>query len=139
MFVPIPLEVGHAETIAHAYTRLIAIMFFVGYTVHVLVQIDDLVRDKTNGATSRVRVFKMNSIRIIGRLWWNFIIFGIIWRYPSLIPTGIGLLGVNVSPNVAAVLTLPMNVWFAGGWGYGLDSLLSYIPKLRNVVPPPIS
>ena len=125
-----------AVEIAQHYRIAIVAVFVVGYAVHVLMQIDAVARAKNNPINSRLQILEQNWIRLLGRFFTSFLVFTGFWQHPSAIATLIGYTGATLPPNLVAVLTLPMNLWFAGVWGYGVDSLLAYIPILKNLSPP---
>ena len=129
---------GHAEVVASAYTHWIAGSFVLGYLCHVLWQVNAAAKAPNNGETSPLKIIQSNSIAIFVRFVLSGAAFDILWRYPSFIPKGLGLLGMNVSDGVASVLTWPMVPVFALLYGYAMDSILAFIPKLKNYIPPPI-
>jgi hypothetical protein len=134
-----PIDAVTADSISSRYYHLIEIMFAVGYLMHVLYQVNAAATAKNNPINSRLTILRNSSIQIVVRFFMNVLLFGLIWHYPSVIASGLGDVGVNLSPNMTAILTLPMNPLIAGGWGYCIDSLLAFIPLLKNAVPPPIN
>lgn len=134
-----PMDALSAEAISSRYVHLIEIMFGVGYIMHVLYQVNAAATAKNNPINSRLKILQNSSIQIVVRFFINAILFGLVWHYPSVLASGLGDVGVNLSPNMTAILTLPMNPLIAGGYGYCMDSLLAFIPILKNAVPPPIN
>ncbi len=138
MIVP-PMDAVSAEAISSRYYHLIEAMFVVGYVMHVLAQAYAASVAPNNPIKSPVKIIQNSSIQIVVRFFLNAILFGLIWHYPSIVASALSGVGVNLSSNAIAILTLPMNPLIAAGFGYGLDSLLAFIPILKNVVPPPIN
>lgn len=111
-------------------------MFVVGYLVHALAQIDAAARAKNNAITSRMRIIDLNWIRLLSRFFFSLMIFLGVWANPTVLSTLAGYFGVTLSQNAIAIMTLPMSVWTAGLWGFGIDSALAFVPVLKNALPP---
>lgn len=50
-------------------------------------------------------------------------------------PVILGYFGITLSPNAIAIMTLPMSPPVAGIMGFAVDSLLAYVPILKNALP----
>lgn len=118
----------------HQYT--IAAMFLIGHLMHAGLQVDAIARSKTNPVTSRWFIVQQNSFRLAARFFVSLMAFLFLWNTPDAVPTILGYLGVTVSENVTAIMTLPMNPPIAGIMGFSVDTLLAYVPWLSNQLPP---
>lgn len=117
----------------HHYT--IIILFVIGYMLHVGLQVDAIARAKNNPLNLRRQILKQNGIRLAARFFASLLIFFGVWKNPSLIPTIFSYAGINLNATATAILTLPMSGPLAGMMGLGVDSILAYIPGLKNIVP----
>jgi heme/copper-type cytochrome/quinol oxidase subunit 2 len=118
------------------FSYLVLVFFLAGYVIHFLLQVEVKVRANNNKAKSRVQLLKDNLLRIIARFFVSAMIFGIVWTHPTVLVSLLGYLGVNVTGGFADVLSLPMNVFTSGLWGFGIDSALAYIPYFSTIAPP---
>ncbi len=114
--------------------RFIMVFFVVGYMLHALAQVDAIARSQNNAATSRIAIIGENWIRLACRFFISLLAFLFVWYHPELIT----YLGVSPSSTISTILALPMSAPVAGAFGFAVDSLLAFIPGLKNFVPPPI-
>ena len=126
---------GQAAEIAGQYHVVIAVFFFIGFLLHVGLQVDAIARSKNNPANTHWAVVKQNSITLAARFFVSFLIFLYVWGNPSTLPTIIGYFGITLSPNAIAIMTLPMSPEVAGMEGFFVDSLLAFVPFLKNALP----
>lgn len=118
----------------HHYT--IFALFVLGYVLHAGLQVDAVARAKNNPTKTRLAVIELNWIRLASRFFVSLMIFLWVWKNPSLVPSMLGYLGLSLSSNAIAILTLPISPPVAGGFGFAVDSALAYIPVLKNSLPP---
>src|SRR5208282_3958091 len=118
----------------HKYS--IESFFLIGYLVHAGLQIDAIARAKNNPINLRRKVIEQNWIRLSARFFVSLMIFLYVWHNPSMVPSVIGFFGIQLSTNAIAILTLPMSPPVSGVMGFAADSLLAYIPLLKNALPP---
>lgn len=114
----------------------IAIIFLIGYLLHVGLQVDAIVRSETNEITSRWFVVQQNALRLAARFFVSLMGFLYIWNYPSTVPVVLGYMGVSLSGNAIAIMTMPINPPVAGFMGFAVDTFLAYVPWLKNQLPP---
>ena len=122
-----------AITVHYHHAWLIWGLYFVGVALHVGLQVDDIAR-KNNW--KRMDVFNAIGAAVGFRTFGTAMLFGLIWHYPMLISSALKTVGVNVGPDEAQVIAIPMNNFVAGLYGLTLDSLLGYIPGLKSWLPP---
>lgn len=125
-----------AVAISSYYHAAIVSMFAVGYLIHMLLQVDAVARSKNNPTNLRMKVIEQNWIRLLARFFISLLGFLWIWHNPSMAPTILGYFGVNLSANAIAIMTLPISPTIAGMFGFAIDSLLAYVPILKNALPP---
>ncbi len=126
---------SQAVAIAGRHHYSILVFFVIGYILHVGLQADSIVRSKENIVTSRWFVVQQNAWRLAARFFYALCIFIFFWRNPSMIPAALAYLGYTPGPTIMAILTLPMSPPISGMLGFNIDSLLAFIPKLKNVLP----
>lgn len=115
---------------------LIFTMFNVGHLLHVGLQVDAITRSETNTIDSRWFVVHQNAFRLAARYFVSLMIFLFAWNHPGALPALLGYMGVSVSENFKGILTLPISAPLAGMIGFSIDSLLTYVPWLKNQLPP---
>ena len=123
---------SNAVPIHYHHAWLIWILYFVGAALHVALQVDDIAR-KNNW--KRIDVIQAIGTAVAYRAFASAMIFGLIWHYPLLISSALKAVGINIGPDEAEVLAIPMNNFIAGLYGLGLDSVLGYIPGLKSWLP----
>jgi hypothetical protein len=110
------------------------VMFFVGYALHMMLQVDAVVRAKNNAAISRFVVLKQNAVVILSRLFISAIVYWFMRNNPASLETLLGYIGITVSPAIGGAIG--SSSWgVAGMFGYMVDSILTFIPFLKNYVP----
>ena len=114
---------------------LIYFAFFCGYAIHLMLQVDAIVRAKNNTAVSRLTVLLENWPRLAGRLLFSFIVFYEIRQHPQFLASLLNAMGITLGGTVGDVFSVPLNAPLSAGFGYVVDSMLAFIPLLRNVVP----
>jgi hypothetical protein len=108
------------------------LMFFIGYLLHMGLQIDAVVRAKNNAAVSRITVIEQNAFVLPSRLFASFLLLVVLRNHPEYLGPVLGFAGITVSS-----IAIATSSWlFAGGWGYIVDSIMTFIPVLKNFVPP---
>jgi hypothetical protein len=110
--------------------------FFLGYALHMMLQIDAQVKAKNNAAYSRLTVLKQNAFVILGRLGISLVLFWVVRHFPSALSVLLGYIGITINESSSSfIMTLAMSA--PGSWmfGYVVDSLLTFIPVLKNYVP----
>lgn len=118
----------------HYYT--IATLFVIGYLLHAAIQIDALARSDMNQFKERWVIAEQNMFRLASRFFVSLMSFLFLWHYPAMVPKIVTMLGFNLSENAIAVMTIPMNPPVAGMMGFAVDTLLTYVPWLKNQLPP---
>lgn len=114
---------------------LIYSMFFLGYVLHMMLQVDAIVRAKNNAAVSRWCVLRENVFVLSARLFISTILFWFIKAHPQFLNTLLGYVGITLSPGVGEAVS--DSSWgVAGMFGYMIDSVLAFVPFLKNYVPP---
>lgn len=112
---------------------LIYVMFLLGYLLHMMLQVDAIVRAKNNAAYSRLVVLKQNAVVLLSRLFLSFLFFAFLRSYPQFLSTVLGWVGI---PSIGNSITAVFASWFgAGMFGYMVDSILAFVPYLKNQVP----
>ena len=127
-----PIPEPTAITVHYHHGWLVWLLYFVGVLLHVTLQVDDIAR-KNNW--KRRDVFNAIGPAVAFRTFGTAMIFGLIWHYPNLISNSLKIVGVNLGPDEAQVVAIPMNNFIAGIYGLMLDSLLGYIPGLKSWLP----
>ncbi len=126
-----------AVIVANDHPYSIVAIFVVGYLIHALMQVDAIARSNTNPVESRSMIIRENSIRLLARFFVSLMAFLYVWHNPATIPTVLGYIpGVSLSDNVVSLMTLPMSPPVSGILGFFFDSLLAYVPVLKNALPP---
>jgi hypothetical protein len=130
--VPVAIHYHHAW--------LVWILYFVGVALHVTLQVNDIA---AKNGWKRQAVITAIGPAVAFRTFGTAMLFGLIWHYPMLISGALKAVGINVGPDEAEVLAIPMNNFIAGLYGLVLDSLLGYIPGLKSWLPsvntPPVA
>lgn len=112
------------------------LLFFVGQVVHVMAQIETVVRTKTNPANSRLQILKDGWFAFVIRAFVCTMLFGVFLS--GELPTVLLAFKIE-SPLWVEALSAVMNSaagpFIAGAFGYSIDSLLAYIPGLKSYVP----
>jgi hypothetical protein len=107
--------------------------FVAGYFIHLYLKIDEAVRDKSNPANSRWGLIKQNAAVLLARFFFSAVAYGFVRSHPELLSTLAGY--ANIPVAILGQLTLVTNIPLSGVFGYEVDSLLGYIPGLKNQVP----
>ena len=119
---------------------LVWILYLIGSALHITLQVNDIAE---KNEWKRVDVMSAIGPAVAFRSFASAMIFGLVWHYPLLISSALKVVGINIGPDEAEVLAVPMNNFVAGLYGLMLDSLLGYIPGLKSwlpsVNPPPPS
>jgi hypothetical protein len=122
----------------HAW--LVWMLYLIGAALHVALQVNDIA---AKNKWTRQDVIKAIGAAVSYRAFASAMLFGLIWHYPLLISSALKAVGINIGPDEAEVLAIPMNNFVAGLYGLMLDSLLGFIPGLKSwlpsVNPPPAS
>jgi len=124
-----------AVQLAGKQHHFIVALFVVGYLLHAGLQVDAIARAKNNPLNSRMHVIAQNWIRMAARLFVSLMLFLWAWHNPSLVPTLLGYFGISLGAGAVAILTIPMSPPVSGIFGFASDSLLAYIPILKNALP----
>jgi hypothetical protein len=107
-------------------------MFFTGYALHVGLQIDAAVRSSKTANVTRKQVIGENLAVLGSRLFVSFILLTVLRLYPGLLSPILGFAGITVTG-----ISITTSSWiFSGMWGYTVDSIATFIPILKNYVPP---
>jgi hypothetical protein len=122
--VPVAIHYHHAW--------LIWALYLVGAGLHVTLQVNDIA---AKNGWKRRDVLKAIGPAVAYRTFGTAMVFGLIWHYPMMISSGLKAVGVNIGPDEAEVLAVPMNNFVAGLYGLLLDSLLGYIPGFKSWLP----
>jgi hypothetical protein len=126
---------SEAVSVSRHFHRVIVSLFLCGYAIHALVQVDAIARAKN---AKRWPIIAENWIRILARGFVSLMLFSGLWYNPSVIAAGIKAIGIPAGSTVSAILTVPIVPWTAGLFGFCIDSVLSFIPWLKNVLPPQV-
>jgi hypothetical protein len=113
---------------------LAGVFFVLGQAMHMLVNIDSTVRDKTNPATSHIELIKQGAIPLVSRLVWNLAVFALILEGEFV--AILHAMSIPVPGVLTALLDLHVGAAIAWLAGYSFDSLLAYVPKLKTYTPP---
>jgi len=108
------------------------LVFFVGYALHAALQVDAQVRSSANSATTRVSVLKSNVFVILMRLFISALVLALLRGYPQYLAPLLSFAGVTTTSFAVST----SSEIFAAAWGVVGDSLLTFIPFLKNYVPP---
>jgi hypothetical protein len=124
---------NHPILVHYHHAPWIWATFIVALLLHSLLNVDDIARKTLR---SRAAVFEDAWIRIFYR--WGFCIgfFGLLWLYPEILTKLFGIFGIQIGGDESAVFSLPMNIPLALLYGLVSDSILGYIPILKNQLPP---
>jgi hypothetical protein len=123
---------SHPVTVHYHHAPLIWVLFLLGQVLHALLQLDTTA---TNHGTARRDLFFKNWIRICYRIAISAVAFGIIWQHPQIIHGLLATVGIQIGGDEAAVFALPINNLLALGYGLSMDSLISYVPWFKNLLP----
>jgi len=127
--------------LAEHHHRAVIIMFIVGYVLHALAQIDAIARAKNDPENSRVNLIVNNWIPLVVRCFISLTFFEILAHNQASAVSAIQS-RFNLAANslILALVNLPIVPSIAGGWGFVMDTILSFIPTKWTktfVVPPP--
>jgi hypothetical protein len=117
------------EAIHYHHIGWIWVLFVSGLLVHWLGQIWRLGQDSK---TTMRRVLCVNWVPMVVRSFACSLIFAAIWQHPQMIAAALKFIGHPISADEAAVFAWPMNNVISGAYGFGLDSLVGYIPILKS-------
>jgi hypothetical protein len=107
-------------------------IFVIGYILHAGLQIDAIVRSDGNGACSRMQAISQNGIVLAARFFLSILVLAVLKTHPEYLGAILGFAGISMS-NVVIVTSS----WvFAGGWGFTVDTFMTFIPVFKNFVPP---
>lgn len=112
--------------IASAYT-----LFVVGYLLHMMLQIDAIVRAKNNAAFSRWTTINQNLFPLLARFFISLLVLVFLRSNPQYLAALLSLIGIPATNVVIST----QSALFAGAYGYCADSILAFIPWLKNQVP----
>lgn len=122
----VPVEIHYH----HAW--LVWVLYLTGAALHIALQVNDIA---AKNKWKRGEVVRAIGAAVAYRTFGSAMIFGLIWHYPLLISSALKAVGINIGPDEAEVLAIPMNNFVAGLYGLMLDSLLGYIPGLKSWLP----
>lgn len=111
-------------------------IYEIGYALHVLAQVDAIVRAKNNAAVSRLTVLKERWTVFLIRafisscLFWIFLDGGL----PDLL-MAFKMEAPGWLLALSAVINSQAGPPVAGLIGYGIDSMLAYVPFLKSYIP----
>jgi hypothetical protein len=123
---------AHTVSVHYHHAPLIWFLFLLGQVLHALLQLDTTA---TNHNASRRAMLYKNWIRLCYRVAVSSVAFGIIWQHPQLIHGLLASIGIQIGGDEAEVFALPMNYLLALGYGLSIDSVISYIPWFKNLLP----
>ncbi len=123
-----------------SYTQWdIWLLYFVGQFFHLLAQSLAVAHAKNNPISSVFGVCRDRLKGILVRLFLGTMLFMAVWAHPDIVPEALKYVGVALSSNATKLSSLPMSLWVAGLFGFGVDSVISFItdriPRLRREVP----
>ena len=72
-------------------------MFLVGYVLHMMLQVDAVVRARNNAAASRFLVLKQNVFVLLSRLFISFITLVVLRAHPEYLGSILGFAGITTS------------------------------------------
>lgn len=121
-----------AVTVHYHHAWLIWGLYFVGVALHVALQVNDIAQ---KNKWKRRDVLSAIGAAVAFRTFGTAMIFGLIWHYPMMVSSGLKMFGIDLGPDEAQVVAIPMNNFVAGLYGLMLDSLLGYIPGLKSWLP----
>ncbi len=130
-----PIASHAAELAAPHHHYVIFASFVMGYFLHVWLQVNSIVRATPDEITTNF-VVSQNAPRLAVRFFISMMAFLVIWGNPSSVPAILKYVGLSLSDDAVALLTLPMNIPIAGGLGVFIDVLLGFVPMLKNALPP---
>lgn len=120
------------EGIHYHHGWLVWVLYLIGAALHIALQVNDIAE---KNEWKRWQVMTAIGPAVAFRTFASAMIFGLIWHYPLLISSALKVVGINIGPDEAEVLAVPMNNFVAGLYGLMLDSLLGYIPGLKSWLP----
>jgi hypothetical protein len=109
------------------------IFFLIGSALHTLAQIDAIARSKNNPNNSRLGIFLGRWQPILIRTIWTLVIFTL-WLQGQLVAV-LTAAKIPVPDTLTGILDLHIGGAVAFIAGYFLDSMLAFIPGLKNSVP----
>jgi hypothetical protein len=109
--------------------------YTVGQILHVALQADAVRRARNNGTASYRDFFRLNGVRLSARTFLCSMIFIFWWNNPTSLVDVLGYIGWNIPDKIAHLISLPLTVPTSGIFGLASDSILSFIPGLKNAVP----
>jgi len=142
IIVQAALPPGQAVVVAEKHHHAIVLLFALGYLLHAALEIDKIARANppTTGfkawLAARAQIFLQNWIRLAARFFISVCLFLYLWHNPAAVPSLLASLGVTLGTTGTAILTLPIVPPIAGIFGFFADSLLGYLPFLKNALPP---
>jgi len=119
----------------HNATWAIWLVYSIGAALHVLLQADATARAKNNPLMTWVAVIKQNAIRMAARTFVGTLLFAYVWSNPTSIKDVLGHVGVTFGPQMDWLVALPMSWPLAGLYGFFTDTILAFIPGLKNALP----
>lgn len=124
---------AQAVSIARNFHRANIAFASIGWILHALLQVDAIARVKP---ATRIILLRTNWIRLAARAFVSLCIF-IGWMYnPTVFSSLLTKVGISLSPTSQAFLTFPVVPWTSGLFGFGIDAALSFIPWVKNALPP---
>ena len=129
------LSSSSAVEIAQHHHFSIFLLFAIGYLIHAGLQVDAVARARNNPLNSRFDIIGQNWIRLVARFFISLMLFLGLWHNPGMIPSALGYVGMYASPGLVAFITLPIVPWTSGIFGFCADTVLTYLPVLKNALP----
>lgn len=114
---------------------LVVLAYWIGHVAHVVAQADSIVRAQNNDMESRLEVIKANAARLAVRAVFAFAGFLLVWQYPNTIPFALEAIGFQLTPTIERFLTIPINPPAAFFIGFFADTVVAFIPRLKNQLP----
>lgn len=124
-----------AVAISQSHHRAIVIAFILGYLLHALGQVDAASRATH---TKRWHIIEENWIRILVRGFGEMWIFLWLWYDPSSVLSVLKLFHINLGVINGSDFVIPIIPPTAGLIGLCADTLVTFMPWAKNVVPPPV-
>lgn len=118
----------------HATTVFALLFFLIGSALHTLAQIDAIARAKNNSHNSRVEILFERWQTILVRTAWSLAIFTL-WLQGQLVAV-LAATKIPLPDTMTGILDLHVTGAVAFMAGYLFDSALTFIPGLKNSVPP---
>lgn len=120
---------------------MIWLMFFLGQLVHLAAQVDKIARAENTPVTDRSQILQERLIPIAVRVFACTIAFAVLFGGGA--PELFKIFGIEpwswlVGLSGLLANTSPVGKAIAAALGFGMDSALTYIPKLDTYIPPPI-